>query len=61
MKNYKSELFDFAYNAERSIEDGIEDMSKAESYTVIISYAVMFIYIMFALGRIRSFKTFFVS
>lgn len=61
LKNYKSELFDFAYNAERSIEDGIEDMSKAESYTVIISYAVMFIYIMFALGRIRSFKTFFVS
>lgn len=61
LENFTSELFDFAYNAERSIEDGIQDMSKAESYTVIISYAVMFLYIMFALGRIRSLKTFFVS
>ncbi|XP_063704530.1 NPC intracellular cholesterol transporter 1 homolog 1b [Culicoides brevitarsis] len=61
LENYTSELFDFAYNSERSIEDGIQDMSKAESYTVIISYAVMFLYIMFALGRIRSLKTFFLE
>lgn len=61
LENYKSDLLEFAYNAERSIEDGIEDMSKAESYTVIISYAVMFVYIMFALGRIRGCRTFLVE
>lgn len=61
LKSYKSDLFDFAYNSERSIEDGIQDMSKAESYTVIVSYAVMFIYIMFALGRIRSCSTLFLE
>jgi Niemann-Pick C1 protein len=52
---------DFAYSAERSIEDGIESMSNAEMITVIISYIVMFIYIAIALGKIRSFKNFLVK
>jgi hypothetical protein len=52
---------DIAYNSERSIEDGIEDMSNAEMYTVIISYVVMFVYITFALGKIRGISTFLVS
>lgn len=58
LANYTSERFDFAYMAERSIEDGIDEMSEAELYTVVISYVVMFIYIMFALGKVRSFKYF---
>lgn len=58
LANYSSDLMDIAYMAERSIEDGIDDMSEAEAYTVVISYIVMFIYIMIALGKIRSFKYF---
>lgn len=34
MKEFNTNgIMDFAYSAERSIEDGIDDMSKAESYT----------------------------
>lgn len=47
---------DIAFSAERSIEDGIEEISQAEVSTVVISYAVMFIYIAIALGKIRSFR-----
>ena len=47
---------DFAYSAERSIEDGIEEISQAEVPTVVVSYVVMFIYIAIALGKIRSFR-----
>lgn len=58
LANYSSDIMDIAYMAERSIEDGIDAMSEAEVYTVVISYIVMFIYIMFALGKIRSAKYF---
>lgn len=58
LENYSSDIMDIAYMAERSIEDGIDAMSEAEVYTVVISYIVMFIYIMFALGKVRSFKYF---
>jgi Niemann-Pick C1 protein len=61
LENYDNELMDIAYNAERSIEDGIEAMSEAEMYTVIISYVVMFVYITIALGRIRGCGSFLVS
>lgn len=47
---------DIAFSAERSIEDGIEEISQAEVPIVIISYVVMFIYIAIALGRITSFR-----
>lgn len=50
-----------AYMAERSIEDGIDQMSEAELWTVIISYLVMFLYITIALGKVRSIQTFFVE
>jgi len=60
MASYQNDLMDFAYSAERSIEDGIEDMSNAEMYTVIISYIVMFIYILFALGKFKGINTFLV-
>lgn len=61
MANYSNDMMDFAYSAERSIEDGIESMSDAEMLTVIISYIIMFIYITIALGKIRSVRSFFVS
>lgn len=56
LKNYSSDQMDFAFSAERSIEDGIDEISQAEVPTVIISYVVMFIYVAFALGKIRSFR-----
>ncbi|XP_059609454.1 NPC intracellular cholesterol transporter 1 homolog 1b [Phlebotomus argentipes] len=61
MKNYESDLMDVAFSAERSIEDGIQELSEAEMSTVIISYAVMFIYIMIALGKISGVRTFFLE
>ena len=42
---------------QRSIEDEIERESQAEIVTVLISYLLMFVYIMFFLGHIRSIKT----
>lgn len=57
LKNYTNDRMDIAYMAERSIEDGIDEMSAAELWTVITSYLVMFVYITIALGKIRSVKT----
>ncbi|KAJ9578621.1 hypothetical protein L9F63_005111, partial [Diploptera punctata] len=60
MKNWtKTEMPSFmsvAFSSERSIQDELERESEAEVATVVISYAVMFIYISVALGRIRNFK-----
>ncbi|XP_035780137.1 NPC intracellular cholesterol transporter 1 homolog 1b-like [Anopheles albimanus] len=58
LREYESPLMDIAYSAERSIEDGIDEMSEAELYTVIISYVVMFVYITISLGRIRGLRHF---
>lgn len=60
MKNYTNDKMDIAYSAERSIQDGIEEISSAESVTVIISYLVMFIYVAFALGQFKGLGTFLV-
>lgn len=51
---------DIAFSAERSIQDGLEEVSQADVSTVLISYAVMFFYIAIALGKIRSVKYFLV-
>lgn len=56
MKTYENELFDFAFSSERSIEDGIQELSDAEMSTVIISYVVMFVYITLALGKFKGFR-----
>jgi hypothetical protein len=65
MKNWtQTEMPDFmsvAFSSERSIEDELERESEAEVITVVISYAVMFVYIAVALGKFRSFKTLLVS
>lgn len=50
-------FIDMAFSSERSVEDELERVSKAEMFTVVISYAVMFAYIAIALGHFRSFKT----
>lgn len=52
---------DIAFSSERSIQDAIEELSDAESITVIISYSVMLVYVSIALGKYKSFKTIFVS
>lgn len=57
LANFKSDRMEIAYMAERSIEDGINELSEAELWTVIISYVVMFVYITIALGKIRNFQT----
>jgi hypothetical protein len=65
MKNWtETQMPDFmsvAFSSERSIEDELERESEAEVVTVVISYAVMFVYIAVALGRFRSFMTILVS
>jgi hypothetical protein len=65
MKNWtETQMPDFmsvAFSSERSIEDELERESEAEVVTVVISYAVMFVYIAVALGQFRSFKTILVS
>ncbi|XP_031627932.1 NPC intracellular cholesterol transporter 1 homolog 1b [Contarinia nasturtii] len=57
LKNFSSEHMDIAYSAERSIEDAIDELSQGETYTVIISYSVMFIYVAIALGNFKNFGT----
>lgn len=59
--NDRPEYMDIAYSSERSIQDELERVSEAEMSTVIISYAVMFVYIAIALGHIKSFRTLMVS
>lgn len=61
LRDFESENMTIAYSAERSIEDGIDAMSEAELWTVIISYIVMFVYITIALGKIQSIQTFFIG
>ncbi|GAB0099118.1 Niemann-Pick C1 protein [Sergentomyia squamirostris] len=61
LKSYESDKMEIAFSSERSIEDGIQELSEAEMSTVIISYVVMFIYIMIALGKISGIRTFFLE
>ncbi|CAH0726981.1 unnamed protein product, partial [Brenthis ino] len=55
--NWKSDFVEVAYGAERSIEDEVERISEAEALPISISYILMFAYVIFALGNIRSLKT----
>ncbi|CAH4034681.1 NPC intracellular cholesterol transporter 1 homolog 1b-like [Pieris brassicae] len=60
-QNWKAGFVDVAFAAERSIEDEIERISEAEIIPVAISYLLMFIYVIFALGNVRRIKTFFLD
>lgn len=57
LKTFESDKMEIAFNAERSIQDAITELSESESTTVVISYSVMFIYVAIALGSFRSFYT----
>jgi len=48
------EFMDVAWSTEKSIEDELDRTSKAEMITVVISYFVMFVYVAFALGKIKA-------
>lgn len=61
MKNYTNSQMDIAFSAERSIQDGIIEISTAEVSTVLISYLIMFLYVAIALGKIKRIREFFVS
>uniref|UniRef100_A0AAY5ECK4 SSD domain-containing protein n=1 Tax=Electrophorus electricus TaxID=8005 RepID=A0AAY5ECK4_ELEEL len=55
LKNYSNPNITVAFNSERSIEDEIDRESNSDISTIVVSYAIMFIYVSVALGRIYSF------
>lgn len=61
VKNYSNPNLIVSFNSERSIEDEINRESNSDVATILISYAIMFIYISLALGHIRSFQSLLVS
>uniref|UniRef100_A0A7N5ZTR1 SSD domain-containing protein n=1 Tax=Anabas testudineus TaxID=64144 RepID=A0A7N5ZTR1_ANATE len=56
MKNFNNPNLTIAFSAERSVEDEIDRESDSDISTILISYAIMFIYISLALGHIHSFR-----
>ncbi|MED6236918.1 NPC intracellular cholesterol transporter 1 [Ataeniobius toweri] len=56
MKNFSNPNLTVAFSAERSVEDEIDRESNSDISTIVISYAIMFIYISLALGHIHSFR-----
>ncbi|XP_072296982.1 NPC intracellular cholesterol transporter 1 [Eucyclogobius newberryi] len=54
MKNYSHPNLTVSFSAERSIEDEINRESNSDISTILLSYAIMFIYISLALGHIES-------
>ncbi|XP_032421696.1 NPC intracellular cholesterol transporter 1 [Xiphophorus hellerii] len=56
MKNFNNPNLTIAFSAERSVEDEIDRESNSDISTIVISYAIMFIYISLALGHIHSFR-----
>ena len=56
----RPDFMDVAYTTEKSIQDELERSSRAEMSTVVISYALMFLYVTVALGKIKgSFRGYF--
>ncbi|KAM6149068.1 NPC intracellular cholesterol transporter 1 [Erethizon dorsatum] len=53
VSNYKNPNLTISFTAERSIEDELNRESNSDVFTIVISYAVMFLYISLALGHIR--------
>ncbi|MBN3321253.1 NPC1 protein, partial [Atractosteus spatula] len=54
VKNYSNSNLSISFSAERSIEDEINRESNSDITTIVISYAIMFVYISLALGHIQS-------
>lgn len=61
LKNYSNPNLTISFNSERSIEDEINRESESDLSTVVVSYAIMFVYISLALGHIHSFRRVLVS
>lgn len=63
MKNWtetsKPSFMDVAYYSERSVEDELDRESHSDISTIAISYVVMFLYIVFTLGRSKIVLSFF--
>lgn len=59
--NWKPDFVEVSYGAERSIADEIERVSRAEILPIAISYLLMFIYVILALGNIRYCRTWLVD
>ncbi|XP_071766955.2 NPC intracellular cholesterol transporter 1 isoform X1 [Centroberyx gerrardi] len=56
MKSYNNPNLTIAFNSERSIEDEIDRESDSDISTIVVSYAIMFVYISLALGHIHSLR-----
>lgn len=56
-----SSLMKVAYKAERSIEDELDRQSQSDIVTVVVSYLIMFIYILLALGDLNKCSSVFTS
>ncbi|CAG4996534.1 unnamed protein product [Parnassius apollo] len=55
--NWKADFVEVAFGTERSIEDEIERVSRAEILPIAVSYILMFIYVIVALGNVRYCRT----
>ncbi|XP_026674415.1 NPC intracellular cholesterol transporter 1 homolog 1b-like isoform X2 [Ceratina calcarata] len=49
----RPEFMDVAYTTEKSIEDELVRSSKAEAKTILLSYALMILYVAFALSKVK--------
>lgn len=56
-KTNKYNLLNLAYKAERSVEDELDRQSQSDIVTVAVSYLIMFIYILLALGDLDKCST----
>ncbi|XP_051944348.1 NPC intracellular cholesterol transporter 1 [Hippocampus zosterae] len=54
MKEFHNPNLTIAFSSERSVEDEINRESNSDISTVVLSYAIMFVYISLALGHINS-------
>ncbi|XP_068093368.1 NPC intracellular cholesterol transporter 1-like [Hyperolius riggenbachi] len=61
VKNYNNPNLSISFSAERSIEDELNRESNSDVTTVLISYALMFVYISLALGQINQCSSIFVD
>lgn len=55
--NHSSQVMNIAFKAERSIEDELDRQSRSDIVTVAVSYLIMFIYILLALGDLNKCST----
>ncbi|XP_054719503.1 NPC intracellular cholesterol transporter 1-like [Uloborus diversus] len=54
LKNFSDPDMEFAFSAQRSIEDELDRESHSDEVTILVSYLVMFIYVSVTLGQYHS-------